>query len=89
MSNLSIGMPGPDCRLGECQLCGKTFMDYLLFGDIITTGHVPGIAEELAMHIHCAELLFHEIPWKDLPDGPIRRVFEKAEKELKPGASQK
>ncbi len=77
MNNLPIGMPGPGGSLGKCQVCGDSFIGDVLLGQSVVTGRVSGIDEAITVHTQCSKLLDGR-PWKDLPDGPIRRAFEEA-----------
>ena len=77
--NMPLGMPGPDGSLGECQVCGESFIGVVFMGETALTGRVPGIDNELAVHHKCAERL-KGTPWEELPDGPIRKAFEEAYK---------
>ena len=69
------GMPGIGGSLGECQVCGKSFMTDILLGKSVMTGRIPGMNCDVAVHSECAKMLDGE-PWDKLPDGPIRRAFE-------------
>jgi len=75
------GMAGPGGSLGQCVLCGATFLVEILMGKSVHVIEVPGIDGDLAIHERCqdqmTELLGH--PWQDLPDGPLRRAYAKAE----------
>lgn len=80
------GMPGFGGSLGECQVCGKTFLADIVLGKDVMTGRVSGMNCDVAVHVDCAKLLSDK-PWTDLPDGPIRRAFEEANREANCGAS--
>ncbi len=67
--------------MGQCQMCGESFIGAVLFGETIKTGIVPACDSVLAVHAECAKLLDGR-PWEDLPDGPIRRVYEDANREV-------
>ena len=72
------GMPGIGGSLGECQVCGKPFLGEIILGKDVMTGRVGGIDCEVAVHKECAEQLVAGGPWEELPEGPIRRAFAKA-----------
>jgi hypothetical protein len=76
------GIPGPGGSLGRCALCGKNFMKEVITGQVVTTGHVTGIPDELCFHRECCKTLTVLITigagWQDLPRGPLRTCFEEA-----------
>ena len=74
------GMPGIGGSLGECQVCGKPFIGEILQGKSVMVGHVAGMNCDVAVHPACATMLQGR-PWDDLPDGPIRKAFEEANRE--------
>lgn len=79
--NMIAGMPGIGGSPGECQVCGKPFIVDIVLGKSVMTGRVAGMNCDVAVHGDCAKLLEGK-PWEELPDGPIRRAFEEANKEV-------
>ena len=71
------GMPGPGGSLGQCQICGKSFITEVAMGKKITVGRVPGIDCDLAVHETCIPLIVGK-PWQEMPDGPVKEAFERA-----------
>ena len=70
------GMPGPGGSLGQCQLCGDSFVGEVLEGQEVLIGHVAGMNCDVAVHQKCGKLI--KGPWEDMPDGPIRKAFAEA-----------
>lgn len=66
----------------SCDICGKTILP--IPGSVVTTfklNQVPG--QELHGDQACMNILHDcEGDWRKLPDGPLRRGFEEAEKTL-------
>lgn len=73
----TVGMPGIGGSLGQCQVCGETFIGEIVLGKTVMVGRVSGMNCDVAVHSACAKLLQNR-PWRDLPDGPIRQAFEEA-----------
>lgn len=71
------GMPGIGGSLGQCQVCGKNFVNEVLLGTRMVVVDLDGINESLAVHQKCCDE-FDGRPWQELPEGPLRRVFEEA-----------
>ena len=78
--SMIAGMPGIGGSLGECQVCGKSFVGNILLGKGVMVGRVAGMNCDVAVHPDCAKL-FCVKPWDELPDGPIRRAFEESNSE--------
>ena len=67
---MSITQAGP-----QCDVCGN----YIFPGDHMNWFTVEGIKESLHSHDKCkAEVLAAMSDWKALPEGPLRRVFERS-----------
>lgn len=72
-------MPGPGGSLGMCAICGETFIAEILFGKRVQTIGVEGFDKDLCVHDKCMKVLETNGPdWRTLPDGPMRRAYEKA-----------
>jgi hypothetical protein len=78
------GVPGPGGSLGECALCGESFVKEVITGERFHTIEIPGIEGELCLHKGCLETMeaAKGKGWEALPDGPLRTVYaEDAEKQ--------
>jgi hypothetical protein len=72
-------MPGPGGSLGMCALCGDTFMLEILLGRNVQTVEIEGFDKDVCLHLKCVEVLEKNgSDWRTLPDGPLRRAYEKA-----------
>lgn len=47
----SHGIPGPGSSLGQCALCGETFMKEIMLGQSVQTGNIGGYS--IAAHYEC------------------------------------
>ena len=75
-------MPGPGGSLGMCALCGDTFMAEILLGRRVQTVEIEGFDKDVCLHLKCLKVLEQNGPdWRTLPDGPLRRAYEKAASE--------
>ncbi len=74
------GMPGPGGSLGECAVCGETFMTEILLGKGVQSFSVKGIPQRLYAHDACIDKLKKitstDNNWEKLPHGPLRKAFE-------------
>ena len=72
-------MPGPGGSLGLCALCGDTFLAEILLGKKVQTVEIEGMDKDVCLHSKCFEVLKKNGPdWRNLPEGPLRRAYEKA-----------
>lgn len=91
------GMPGPGGSLGQCAVCGDSFVRETLrslmgFGDgseLVHTFRIDGITGDMCAHKLCLEKMEElasagPFPWEKLPEGPLRKVFAKAAAESAP-----
>jgi hypothetical protein len=73
-------MPGPGGSLGMCALCGDGFMLEILMGRKVQTIEIEGMDKDVCIHDKClAVLKKNGSDWHTLPEGPLRRAYEKAE----------
>lgn len=79
--SMPFGMPGPGGSLGTCAICGQNFLLEILMGRTVKTLHLDGVDSELFMHADCAKNIKDGMDWHDLPDGPLKSAYEKANKE--------
>jgi hypothetical protein len=79
MSRGVANMPGIGGSLGMCALCGETFMAEILLGQMVQTIEVEGFDKDMCVHQRCLTVLEENGPdWHTLPEGPLRRAYEKA-----------
>lgn len=72
-------MPGPGGSLGLCALCGDTFLAEILMGKRVQTVEIAGMDKDVCLHQKCLTALKKNGPdWHTLPEGPLRRAYEKA-----------
>ena len=80
------GMPGPGGSLGQCVLCGKSFVTETLMslaGCVSSQVHtiaIDGIEGELCIHAKCQDQLetLRGKGWEALPEGPLRDIYGQA-----------
>lgn len=80
------GMPGPGGSLGQCALCGKSFVTETLMSlcgspnSQIHTIAIDGIDGDLCLHAKCQEKLeaLRGKGWEALPEGPLRDFYGQA-----------
>jgi hypothetical protein len=76
-----FGIPGIGGSLGECALCGHTFMKEIITGSRVKSITLPGCDATLYAHDKCIEKYqgkdWHELP----PESSLRRAYERSEKE--------
>lgn len=73
-------MPGPGGSLGMCALCGDTFLAEILMGQKVQTVEIVGMDKDVCLHEKCFKVLKDNgEDWRTLPEGPLRRAYEKAE----------
>lgn len=72
-------MPGPGGSLGLCPLCGETFIMEICLGKTVQVVGVEGFNKDMCFHDKCLEVLRKNGPdWRTLPEGPLRKAFEKS-----------
>ena len=85
---MKVSIPGIGVSLGECIICGKSFLAEVISGESVGMVHIGGFNMDLPIHKRgeCMENLkraANSNDWKELPDGPLRQEFEKATSEAK------
>ena len=69
-------MPGVDGSLGQCALCGDTFLKEILLGRNVTPFEIDGCDQTLYAHKECIK----KYEGKDFPSlpesSPLRQAFE-------------
>ena len=72
-----MGMPGPGGSLGQCAVCGDSFVQEVLLNEPVKTIGMEAFKEELCVHQKCIESLEHarDNGRETLPDGPIRKAY--------------
>lgn len=72
-------MPGVGGSLGMCGVCGDGFMTEILLGQRVQMIEVDGFDKDICVHAKCLKTLeANGSDWRTLPDGPMRRAYEKA-----------
>ena len=62
-----------------CALCGDTFIAEILMGKHVQTVEIVGMDKDVCLHGKCLKVLQKNGPdWHNLPDGPLRRAYQKA-----------
>jgi hypothetical protein len=76
---MRVSIPGVGGSLGECILCGETFLQEILLNQTVPTVRIEGFNRDLPIHKEkCLPLLEKNgTDWHTLPDGPLRKEFEK------------
>lgn len=74
------GAPGIGGGLGQCAVCGDSFVKEILIGCMIPTVGIDGIAGDLCLHDKCLELMqsIKGTGWENLPEGPLRKIYAEA-----------
>ena len=73
------GMPGIGGSLGVCGLCGEGLIAEILLGKCVQTVEVVGFDKDVCLHDKCLAVLQQNgTDWRTLPDGPLRKAFERA-----------
>lgn len=74
----SVGMPGPGGSLGQCAICGHTFLAEILLGKIVPSFKISASNQTLFAHQMCLPK-DGEFDILTLPEtSPLRRAFEEA-----------
>lgn len=79
---MRLNIPGINGSLGECVLCGDTFLQEILLYQTVPMINIDGFSKNLPVHQKCLKILENNGPnWKTLPNGPLRQEFAKGESE--------
>lgn len=79
MSRAIANMPGPGGSPGMCALCGVGFLKEILLGELVCMVEIVGMDKDVCLHRKCRDVLEQTgSDWHTLPDGPLRRAYEKA-----------
>lgn len=79
MSRIIANMPGPGGSIGMCALCGESFLMEILLGRNVQTVEIVGMDKDVCLHDKCLDVLKQNgSDWHTLPEGPLRRAYEKA-----------
>ena len=88
MSRSIANMPGIGGSLGMCALCGNGFVLEILLGQRVPTVEIDGMDKDVCLHTKCLDVLTKNGPdWRTLPEGPLRRAYEKASQPTEHAAS--
>lgn len=78
-----VGIPGPGGSLGQCAVCGKSFVTETLLNKAPESFTMTAFPRQmLYCHDKCKPPLQAAMKandYKVLPDGPIRQVFAKTD----------
>ena len=86
----TFSFPGIGGSLGKCALCGKDFVFELLTNQSIATLHLDLLKgkQRLPMHQECADKAQATSTWPELPEGPLRTMFERASQKPAPSGTE-
>lgn len=77
------GLPGIGGSLGQCAVCGESFVTEIIISESLESFSVKGIPHLLYAHDACIDTLKEitstDSDWKRLPSGPLRKAFEEQE----------
>ena len=83
MSRSIANMPGPGGSLGMCALCGGMFLKEIICGEMVPTVSIEGMDKDICLHQKCLKVLKDNgKDWHTLPDGPLRKAYQKAAEAL-------
>lgn len=75
--NHPFGMPGPGGSLGQCALCGNTFLQEILLHQKVKSFVLAGSEQMMFGHDQCLKD-FEGKQYTDLPsESPLRQAYEK------------
>lgn len=88
---MKIDLPGIGGSLGECVLCGNSFALEVITGKSVEMINISGFSRPLPMHAKCVVAIQTIVTthkdeqdiWKHLPNGPLKREYEKVTQEPK------
>lgn len=71
-----FGMPGPGGSLGQCALCGDTFLKEILLGQTVSAIEVDGCSHTLYAHKDCLKKYGENLDILQLPTvSPLRQAY--------------
>ena len=81
MATIRYSIPGVGGSLGQCVVCGETFVAELVLGESVGSLCIEGINANLPAHHACAEKVTKMCgKWKDVrdgfPEGPLKKCFD-------------
>jgi hypothetical protein len=78
---MQISIPGIGGNLGECVICGGTFLQEILLNQTVQMIQIVGLSREVPVHTKCVPVLMAVVDaggdWKLLPEGPLRQEYAK------------
>ena len=76
---MKISIPGIGGNLGECVICGDTFLSEILLGELVQMIEIVGLSRQVPVHTKCVPTLQAVVDaggdWRLLPEGPLRREY--------------
>lgn len=82
---MRVSIPGIGGALGECCVCGGTFLTEILLNQTVQMIGIEGMSRDVPVHKKCVQTLQNVKDnggdWRLLPDGPLREEFAKAQAE--------
>jgi hypothetical protein len=85
---MRVDIPGIGGSLGECCVCGETFLQEILLGKQVAMIGIEGLSRDVPVHQDCVKTLQSVKDaggnWRLLPEGPLRAEFAKAHKAVRP-----
>lgn len=72
----TFGMPGIGGSLGQCAICGETFLLEILTGSKITTFSIDDSQQKLCAHKKCLKGIGDNLDVLTLPEkSPLRQAY--------------
>lgn len=77
-----FGAPGPGGSMGQCAVCGDSFIKEAIIGCPVTTFTVDCIRNTMYAHDKCVDVLkasltaAGDVDSTKLPDGPLRKALQ-------------
>lgn len=76
--NNHFGTPGPGGSIGQCALCGGTFLGEILLGQTVSSFEVDGCPQTLYGHKGCLKKYGENFDVLQLPESsPLRQAYNK------------
>lgn len=79
---MRVSIPGIGGSLGECCVCGGTFLTEILLHQTVPMIEIEGLSRDVPVHTKCVDTLQGVKDqggnWRLLPEGPLRQEFAKA-----------
>jgi len=77
---MRLDIPGVNGSLGQCVVCGDTFLTEIMMGQKVPMLDMEGFGRKLPVHAKCVDLIkdaqkHGETGWQHLPEGPLRQEF--------------